>query len=92
MCPDANMSKTKYSDYDQVYGFQLQVMLFIDAWVKTEKVPVPRQMIMKAMREKKVPAVTVEWAINGLLRKGFIRRGYSGSNKTYYVQLRNIDS
>lgn len=85
------MSKTKYSDYEEIKGLQLQVMIFVDKWVREQKVPVPRQMIMKAMKEHQIPAVTIEWAINALLRKGFIRRGYSGSNKTFYVQLKNID-
>lgn len=86
------MTKTKYSPFDEINELQMQIMIFIDHWVRTENTPVPRQSIMKAMREKHIPAITVEGALNALLVKGYIRRGYSGSNKTSYVQIVNINT
>ena len=69
-------------------------MLFIEKWVREINTPVPRKEIMLAFTDKKKevhhPAITVEGAINALLRKGYVRKAYSGSNKTYYVQLRNV--
>ena len=84
------MVKTKYSPFEEINELQKEVMTFIDKWVRTEKTPVPRQQIMKEFIARKVPRITIEWAIGALLRKGYIRRAYSGSNKTFYVQLRNI--
>lgn len=69
-------------------------MLFVDSWVRKEKIPVPRKEIMKEFAGKKSdgknPPITIEGAINALLRKGYIRRGYTGTNQTTFVQLRNI--
>lgn len=86
--------KTKYSPFEEINQIQRDIMVFVDSWVREQKVPVPRKEIMKAFSGKKSkglhPAITVEGAINALLRKGYIRRGYTGTNKTTYVQLRNV--
>jgi len=86
--------KTKYSPFEEINIIQKEIMVFIDNWVRTEKVPVPRKEIMKAFAGKKSegrhPPITVEGAVNALLRKGYIRRGYTGTNKSTYVQLRTI--
>lgn len=88
------MSKTKYSPFEEINELQKTIMLFIEKWVREENTPVPRKEIMKAFtgskKDHKNPAITIEGAINALLRKGYIRRAYSGTNKTYYVQLRNV--
>ena len=88
--PFVNMAKTKYSPFEEINELQKDIMIFIDQWVRKEKTPVPRKAIMTEMKLRKVPAITAEWAVNALLRKGYIRRAYSGTNKTFYVQLRNI--
>lgn len=85
-----NMGKTKYSPFEEINTLQKEVMVFVDGWVREKKTPVPRKEIMAAFTAKKIPRITVEWAVNALLRKGYIRRAYSGSNKTFYVQLRNV--
>lgn len=84
------MPKTKYSSFDEINELQTEIMRFIDHWVREVKTPVPRKEIMIEFKKKKVPAITTEGALNALLRKGYIRRGYSGSNKTYYVLLHTI--
>jgi len=88
------MSKTQYSPFEEINELQKNIMVFIDRWVREVKKPVPRQEIMKAFtdikKEDHHPAITIEGALNALLRKGYIRRAYSGSNKTFYVQLRNV--
>lgn len=86
----ANMGKTKYSPFEEINQLQKEIMVYIDGWARAEKTPIPRSVIMKEFVARKVPHITVEWAVNALLRKGYIRRAYSGSNKTFYVQLRNV--
>lgn len=88
------MSNTQYFPFEEINDLQMKIMVFIDKWVREINTPVPRQSIMKEFTDRKNPdyhpAITIEGAINALLRKGFVRKGYSGSNKTFYVQLRNI--
>jgi len=88
------MAKTKYSPFEEINELQKSIMVFVDNWVRTVNTPVPRKEIMLAFTDKKKeihhPAISVEGAVNALLRKGYIRKAYSGTNKTYYVQLRNI--
>lgn len=84
-------TKTKYSEFDEINELQTQIMVFIDRWVREVKTPVPRKEIMNWFIKRKVLGITTEGAINALLKKGYIRRGYSGSgNKAYYVLLRTI--
>lgn len=91
---DANMPKTEYSAFDELNVLQKNIMEFIDKWVRDINTPVPRKEVMSAFADKTKPihhpAITVEGALNALLHKGYIRRAYSGSNKTYYVQLKSI--
>jgi hypothetical protein len=85
------MPRTKYFLFDEINELQTRIMIFIDDWIRKENTPVPRKEIVQAMKcERKTPEITTEGALNALLRKGYIRRGYSGSNKTIYVQLRNV--
>lgn len=84
------MAKTQYYQGDEINILQRKVMVFIDHWVHTEKTPVPRQEVIKSFQKERVPRITIEGALTALLHKGYIRRGYSQSNKTCYVQLRNI--
>jgi len=86
------MPKTKYFPFDEINELQTQIMIFIDHWVREIKTPVPRKEIMAEFTKKKIPRITVEGATNALLTKGYIRRGYTGSNKTTYVLLRNINT
>ena len=91
---DANMPKTEYSAFDELNELQTKIMNFIDKWVREIHTPVPRKEVMSAFADKLKPihhpAITVEGALNALLHKGYIRRAYSGSNKTYYVQLKSL--
>lgn len=65
-------------------------MLFVDRWVREKKTPVPHREIIGEMKKQKVHDFTTVNAINALLRKGYIRRACTISNKTFYVQLRNV--
>lgn len=69
---------------------QKKVMVFIVTWVKTEKVPVPKQEIFKAMVLEGIKEYTTESVLDCLLRKRYIRRAHSRTTKVSYVQLRSI--
>ena len=84
------MPKTFYSEFDEINELQTQIMLYIDDWVHEKKTPVPHKEILKEMTSRKVHTFTTANALMVLLRKGYIRRGYSGSNRTFYVMLRNV--
>lgn len=71
-------------------GVQKQVMQYIDAWSRENDNPVGHSSIIKSMKEKKINKMTTADAIRSLLRKGYIRRAVSISNKTFYVQLGKI--
>lgn len=69
---------------------QINIMRFVDSWVRKEKTPVPRTEIISNMEEEGVKSYTAVSAINSLIRKRFIRRSVGRSNKTYYVQLGKV--
>lgn len=84
------MSKTEYIDLYEVTKLQFEIMTCIESWVKNEKTPIPRKIIIETMREKGNKEPTIVGALNSLLNKGYIRRAVTSSNKTYYVQLRRV--
>lgn len=84
------MPKTFYSEFDDINELQRDIMVFIDSWVHDKKTPVPHKEILREMACRAVHTFTTANALVVLLRKGYIRRAYSGSNKTFYVQLRNV--
>jgi hypothetical protein len=69
---------------------QLAVMRIIDGWVRTQKTPVPRKQVVKAMQENGVGESTTKASLKVLLAKGYIRRGVTTSTKVIYVKLRGI--
>jgi hypothetical protein len=81
---------THYTNLNDITDLQTRIVIHIGVWVKTEKTPVPRSVIVKLMEDEGVGYKTVEKALEGLLKLGYIRRAIGTSNKTYYVQLRSI--
>ena len=69
---------------------QLNIMHFVDCWVKNEKTPVPRVKIIASMEAEGIKDFTVISAIGSLIRKKYIRRAGHQGNNTFYVQLRGI--
>jgi len=65
-------------------------MSFIDSWVKKEKKPVPRTVIYATMSEQGIKKHSITTAIDGLIRKNYIRRAQLLSKYQSYVQLRGI--
>ena len=83
--------KPIYRAFNELTDQQTEVMKFIIWWVKTENTPVPKKEVVKAMREAKMKVDVINWSLNVLLAKGYIRRGWTERmNTTVYVQLRNL--
>lgn len=66
------------------------IMRCIDSWVRIEKTPVPQKEIIIKMKKAGKRPFTVANALSGLLKKGYIRRAYTGTRMTQYVQLRGL--
>ena len=82
---------TDYINVDEIDKNQREVMLFVDFWVREKKTPVPQKEIVAIMLTKKVPMPTTIYSIQILLKKGYIRRAITISNKRSYVQLRRVN-
>ena len=82
--------KTIYSNLYETTELQQKIMRFIDYWVHVEKKPIAQRCIIDEMVAHGQNNRTVENALNGLLKLGYIRKAVIISNKTYYTQLRRI--
>ena len=82
---------TKYVNLKDINQQQEDVMRFIIHWVRTEKTPVPKKEVIAGMRKVGVAVDTIEWSLDVLLAKGYVRRAYTQKqNTTAYVQLRTL--
>lgn len=84
------MSKTFYVSLAEVNELQTNIMAFVDLWVHEEKTPIPLKEIISKMEINGTKNFTTIKAINVLIKKGYIRRAYTISNKTTFVQLRRV--
>jgi hypothetical protein len=84
------MPEAFYISLSEINELQTNIMLFVSYWVKKKKTPVPQKDIILRMQANGIKNFTTVNALNSLLRKGYIRRAYTISNKTTYVQLRGI--
>lgn len=78
------------SDFVDINRLQEDIMVYIQHWVRTEKTPVPQKEVIANMITAGTKNFTTVNALNSLLKKGYIRRAYTMSNKTLYVQIRTI--
>ena len=65
-------------------------MEFIRDWVKEKKKTVPLKRIIQEMSKKGMKNETTIYSLKILIKKGYIRRSQMISNKTEFVQLRNV--
>lgn len=83
------MPKTTYTQIKEIGEEQVKIMHFVDDWVHKKKTPVPRSKIFVGMK-KIMNYDTIDYSLRILLKKGYIRRAYTVSNKTFFVQLRRV--
>lgn len=81
---------TIYIGHDEVTDLQNDIMLYVDFWVKTQKTPVPQREVVNEMKKKGIKDFTTANALNQLMKKGYLRKAFSMSKKTKYVQLRRV--
>lgn len=88
------MAKAIYIDINEstkeVAGFQNNIMAFVEIWVKKNNTPVPKVEIIRFMEETGTKDFQTHHALDLLLRKGYIRRAITMTNKTSYVKLRSV--
>lgn len=70
---------------------QYEIMIFVDFWVHEFKTPVPHRQIIVKMTEQGHKDFTTVNAIASLLKKSYLRKAVTMSNKNRcYVQLRRV--
>ena len=85
------MPNIVYVTVNEINKLQTDIMHFIDWWVRDQKTPVPQKEIIIKMKSVGVKDFTAVNALNALLHKGYIRRAYTISNKTFYVMIRKVE-
>lgn len=65
-------------------------MKFVDFWVHEKKTPIPLKEIIIAMTKENIDKNTTIYSLKILLKKKYIRRAVTISNKTTFVQLRRV--
>lgn len=85
---------TKYVNLRVISELQIEIMEFVDIWVRNEKTPVPRKEIINSMEVNGKKHHAVKKALIGLLRQGYLRKAIMDSsvplNKAFYVQLKRV--
>jgi len=84
------MVHTVYVSVSNLNKLQTDIMHFIDQWVREQKTPVPQREIIENMKQRDVKDFTTVYSLNSLIAKGYIRRAYTISNRTFYVMLRKV--
>lgn len=92
------MAKTLFTSFYTTTELQRKIMRFVDYWVHTEKTPISQKAIVEELERRRENRKTILYAIDGLLKQGYLRKAISissgndgkGSEKTRYVQLRSL--
>ncbi len=84
------MASTIYIPLFEINDLQKKIMIFIEYWVHEKKTPTPQKEILIDLKSQGIKECAIIYGINALLNKGYIRRAYTISNKTFYVQLRKV--
>lgn len=84
------MPYTVYEDINDLTELQKSVMEVITKWVRVNKTPVPRKEIIISMKMLGTNKPAVVYCLDALLKRGYIRRAFTMSNTTEFVQIRNI--
>ena len=82
--------KSIYINLGEINELQENIMKVMMEWAHTKKTPVPLKSVMNTMEKQGVKRPTIINSIHGLLVKGYIRKAYIVSNKTYFVLLRSV--
>lgn len=75
---------------DGANDIQMNIMNFISNWSRNCKTPVPKMEIVQKMESDGFKESTIQYAIDALVRKQYIRKSLAITRITHYVQLRTI--
>ena len=81
---------TLYINLSELGDLQEEVMKVIEEWVHVKKTPVPLKEVIAIMEIKGSKKKSTIYSLSILIKKGYIRRAYTISNKTSFVQLRTL--
>lgn len=84
------MPKTTYDSLSEISNSQMSVMEFVQWWVHEKKTPIPLKEIIISMKDKGMGKDTTIYSLKILVQDGYIRRAYTISNKTSFVQLKRV--
>lgn len=84
------MTKTVYVGISELTDLQKRIMQYVDAWAHKEHTPVPLRNIIEEMNRQGTKKPTTIHAIGVILKKGYMRRSVTISNKTSFVQLKRV--
>lgn len=84
------MSHSVYFDLKEINALQQLIMEYVNDWVHTQKTPIPQRDVITGMKLKGVKDFTTVNALHVLIKKGYLRRAVTTTNRTYYVMLRGI--
>jgi len=84
------MTQIMYTSLSEINELQKRIMQFVDFWVHKEKTTVPLKEIIINMKKQGVKESTAINSINGLIKKGYIGRSYTRTNKTRFIQFRTV--
>lgn len=82
--------QTVYVNLSELNDLQTRIARFVGVWVHQKKTQVPLKEIISTMEKEGILKSTTIKSIGVLIKKGYIRRSYHPSNKTYFTQLRTI--
>lgn len=74
----------------EINELQKNIMLLIVLWARKQRTPIPQKEVVIRMKEEGVKNFTTVNALYSLVKKGYIRRAHTISNKTFYVMLRSV--
>jgi len=74
-----------------VSTLQVKIMVFVSDWAKKQKTSVPKREIIITMKREGVKDFTTINALMALIKKGYIRKACSTTNRVSYVQLRGLN-
>jgi hypothetical protein len=90
LAPGLMVEKTVWVSLNEINELQTKIMRLIDLWAHNNKTPIPLKLIRDKMKEEGIVEPSTIKALGVLLKKGYIRRAHTISNKTYFVQLRGV--
>ena len=84
------MPKTEYVNVKDVTRLQEIIVNYLTERARINNTAISKKDLVLEMKDKGIKTLTTVSALKSLLKKGYIRRASSISNRTYYVLCRTI--